>query len=134
MRAQVAFEYMAVVGLVLAMLLPIWIYISNTQQRANTELYLSYAKNAVEKITETSDLVYSQGPPAKVNVKVYIPRRISQVVIVNNTIYFKIYTEGGTSDVSATSSATMNGTIPTTEGIYTLSIEAKQGYVQITKI
>ncbi len=134
MEAQAAFEYMVIVGLVLAFLLPIWAYIASLQQQTSTQLSISYAKNAADIIADTADLVFSQGAPAKVEVRIYIPKNVENVSIINNTIDFKILIDSTLSDISATSSAKLNGTIPTREGTYTFSIEAKDGFVQITEV
>ncbi len=133
-KVQVAFEYMIIVGIVIAFLIPVWAYISGVQQRTNTELSLSYAKSAAEMVTSTADLVYSQGPPAKVNVMVFMPEGIADVNITNTTIEIKVRVGPANSSVYATSNAELNGTLPTTSGNYLISIEARDNYVQITPI
>jgi type II secretory pathway pseudopilin PulG len=134
MRAQAAFEYMVIVAIVLAFILPIWAYVSSLEQQTTTQLSLSYAKNAAEKLADTANLVFSQGTPARVEVRVYIPRGVEAVTIVNKTIDFKVQTDGVLSDVTATSSASLNGTLPTREGTYLFAVEAKNGFVQITEV
>jgi uncharacterized protein (UPF0333 family) len=134
MRGQVAFEYMIIVAVVFAFLIPIWAYINLVQTRTNAELTLSYAKNVVEKITMAADLVYSQGPPARVKLKLYIPNNVQESTISNKTVIMGVMTDSGISDVYSTSMAALNGTIPTIEGNYWAILEAKENYVQITII
>ena len=131
MKAQVSFEYMLVFGLAIAFAIPVWIYVTTMQQTAGEELSLSYAKNAANQITAVSDLVYTQGPPAKVILNVYIPSRIEQANLTNTSVIFKLHTSSGYSDVFSSSSANMTGIVPSSEGMYRISIESKGSYVQI---
>ncbi|UCD03064.1 MAG: hypothetical protein JSV63_00295 [Candidatus Aenigmatarchaeota archaeon] len=124
MKAQAAFEYMLVVILVLAFLVPLWTYMLSVNKEASDELSLSYAKNAVESITSAADLVYSQGPPAKVRITVFIPDGVEEVNITNRTVNFRVAFSAGVTGIFALSRARLNGTIPTKRGTYWLEIEA----------
>jgi uncharacterized protein (UPF0333 family) len=123
-KAQVAFEYMLVVIVALAFMLPVWVYITSVKTETSNELMLSYAKNAVDKIASTADLVYSQGSPARVQVSVYIPDGVESYEIINYTINMVLQYGNTYTDVFAVSRARMNGTLPTAEGNYWMKIEA----------
>ena len=133
-RGQIAFEYMLIVGIVLIFVLPIWAYATSVHQQSSQELSMSYAHNAAEQLADAASLVYSQGPPAKINVRVYIPVGITDAVMNNKTVTFRVGTAAGPSDVYGISAAELNGTLPTGEGTYWFSVEARQGYVQITRL
>ena len=124
MRAQAAFEYMLIVIIALAFMTPVWIYISAVKTETYSELSLSYAKNSVDKLASTSDLIYSQGSPAKVVVAIYIPTGVEGFDITNNTVNLKVRYMDTITDVFAESRARMNGTLPTVEGNYNMIIEA----------
>ena len=85
MKAQGAFEYMLIVTALLAIMIPVWVYVTNVQYQTNSQLTLSYARNTVEKLVAAADLVYSQGPPAKVNMQVYIPPDVKNITFINTT-------------------------------------------------
>ncbi len=123
---------MIIVAAVLVFLVPIWAYVSGVQMQAGSELSISYAKNAAEQIADTAGLVYSQGSPAKVNMRVYIPGGVEDVNIIGKTIVLRVRTTAGVSDVFSISIAEMNGTIPSQEGTYLVTVEAKNGFVQIS--
>jgi hypothetical protein len=106
--------------------------VSSLQQSAGEELSLSYAQNAVNQITSAADLVYTQGPPAKVRLSVYIPSRIEMINITNRTVNFRLLTSTGVSDVFSTSVADLNGTLPDSEGVYWVDVESMGGYVQVS--
>ena len=129
---QVAFEYMIIVAAVLVFLIPVWTYVSGVQMQAGSELSISYARNAAEQIADTAGLVYSQGPPAKVNMRIYIPSGVEEINIIGKTIVLRVRTTAGVSDVFSISIAEMNGTLPSQEGNYLVTVEAKDGFVQIS--
>jgi uncharacterized protein (UPF0333 family) len=124
MKAQPAFEYMLIVIIALAFMIPVWVYVTSVKTETTDELSLSYAKNAVEKMASTADLVYSQGPPAKVKVKVYIPNGVYGFNVTNNTIILDVMYMGNLNPVFGESRARLNGTLPTAEGNYWMQIEA----------
>lgn len=124
MEGQAALEYMFIVILVLLFMVPVWVYLSTVETKTATELSMTYAKNAVDKIASTADLIYSQGPPAKVKVSVYLPEKIVDINISNYTINAKMNYEESMMDIFAVSRARMNGTVPIAEGNYWIQIEA----------
>ena len=107
------------------------IYVSNLQRQTGTDMYLSYAKNTANQIADTADLVYSQGSPAKVRIKVYIPKHVVSVNITGHEINFNMSYMDGYSDIFATSLAPLNGTLPSLEGTYWIEIEATDSGVDI---
>ncbi|NIO23054.1 MAG: hypothetical protein GTN38_03455 [Candidatus Aenigmarchaeota archaeon] len=131
MRAQTAFEYMVIAMIILGFLVPIWLYVSQVQNESAETLALTYAKNAVKKIAENADLVYSQRLGAKVKVGVYIPNGVEEINITGKTVIMKVYSSSGVVDIFETSAANLNGSLPTTSGFHWILIEAKGDYVQI---
>lgn len=123
-KAQAAFEYMIVVIISLTFMIPVWIYITSVNTETTDELSLAYAKSGVDKLASTADLVYSQGPPAKMKISVYIPHGVEDFNITNRTIILKVRYMGTLTDVFADSRARLNGTLPTVEGNYWMKIEA----------
>jgi uncharacterized protein (UPF0333 family) len=124
MRAQAAFEYMLVTMIVLAFMIPVWIYSTTISTETSTELSLTYAKNAVERLATTSDLIYSQGPGAKVSINVYIPQNVEGFNFTNNTINLIMKYGDSVTDVFAYTRAMVNGTLPTSEGSYWFVIQS----------
>jgi hypothetical protein len=131
MKLQVAFEYIVIAMVFIAFIIPIWTYVSGMQVSAIEQLSTSYAKNTVDNIASTADLVYSQGPPAKVPLKIYVPNGVESVSVSGGMISIRLVVSSGHTDVFAMSTATLNGTIPTEEGTYYISMEAVGDYVQI---
>ena len=132
MKAQTAFEYLIIAIFILAFLTPIWIYLSQIQTQTGDEFALSYAKNAVTQIAKKSDLIYSQRMDAKVKIEVYIPRGVQYINITGNEINMRVLSSSGPVDIFATSIAQLQGSLPTSEGLYLVLIKAEGDYVNIT--
>ena len=131
MRAQAAMEYLSIVGIILVFIIPIWAYLITVEQETASELSLSYSKNAVRQIADASSLVYSQGPPAKISFQIYVPPGVNSISFDNKSVVFNVSLGAVYTDVFATSTAAMNGTLPKDEGYYTVEITAIDGFVQI---
>ncbi len=134
-RGQAAIEYFVIAGMVMMFMIPIWAYVVTTQQQVSDELSLSYTRNAAKQIADAASLVYSQGEPAKINIKVYIPNGVTNVSIVNKMIIFNILTGPQVSEVWYTSTAELqgDGEIPCSEGYYYFDIISHDTYVEINR-
>ncbi len=135
MKAQAAIEYFVIAGMVMMFMIPIWVYIVTIQQQTSQELSLSYTRNAAKHIADAASLVHSQGFPAKINIKVYIPDGVTNVSIVNKTIIFHMLTGSLESEVWYTSTAELQGedNIPVNEGYYYFDIISHDTYVEINR-
>jgi len=132
MKLQAALEYLLIVGVVLALLIPIWVHVSTSQNEASGDLALSYANAAVGKLREYADMVQAQGPPAKVTAIVYFPSGLESASLVNATILLKVRTYAGLNDVYATSRANLTGALPQKDGNFLFTVEAMGSNVSIT--
>lgn len=132
MRAQVAVEYLIIISIAFAILLPFIIYANQLLHNYREDTKISLAKNSVKKLGENIDWVYSQGQPAKLSIAVYIPEDVTEISIDNNTISFKIRVSSGTSDVYYTTIAPLDGSLPVESGHYIISLTAFEDYVNIS--
>jgi len=132
MKGQTAFEFMVIAIFVLAFITPIWVYLGQIQTQTNDQFTLSYAKNVVNQIAKKADLVYSQRMDASVKIEVYIPMGVERINISGNEINMHVSSLSGSTDVYATSSAQMQGSLPANEGLYWVLIKAEGDYVNIT--
>lgn len=131
-KAQTAMEYLLIFGLVLGMVTPIWIYVASLERHAGNELFLSYAQIAADRLADTADLVYSQRPPAKLRVKIYVPNSVDDVNITGRMVIFTVQTDSGPTDVYSVSRSDLQGSLPSREGNYWVDVEAFDSYVNIS--
>jgi hypothetical protein len=130
-KAQVAVEYLIVVSLSIAILTPliIWAYQNLIGYKESNNLVL--ARNAVDKIGQAVDWVFSQGPPAKMEIEIYLPEGIEEIQIANKTILFKVKTSAGTSDIFYISLANVTGNLPRTSGYRIVKVQAFENNVTV---
>jgi len=131
-RGQVAFEYMVIVAVVIALLIPIWSYMSAVNERSTQTLAISQAQAAANKIVSSADLVYTQGPPTQLTVDVYIPKGVESASLTDTTVKFSLYFGAGLTDVFADSLAILDGAVPIKEGLYKFEIKAIGDYANIS--
>jgi len=124
MKAQAAFEYMLVFLIVIGFMIPVWTYTTGMKTEAGEELSLTYARSGAEKLASTSDLIYSQGAPARARINLYIPEGVVNYTFVNRSIVFRVRYFDYITDVVATSKARMNGTLPLERGSHWIRVEA----------
>jgi len=132
MKGQTALEYFIIVSVAFLILLPLVIYANELIISYNDETRISLAENAVKKIGENADWVYSQGQPAKRTTEVYMPGNIDQVSLKNNTVLIRVRTSAGASDLYYNTISPLNGSLPSSEGYYKMSLTAYQNFVNVS--
>jgi len=134
MKAQVAIEYIIITGIGLVFVLIAGKYLLGLYNDYSTQNRIFVAKNTVNKIGESVDLVSSQGPPSRVKIKVTIPEGVEEISFSNKTLVFKIKNKGGTTDVFYNTKSQIVGDIPKKSGQYYLSISSDDDHVNVTVV
>lgn len=130
-KAQMALEYMAVVGFTTITII-ILIAISFTYSKdVDDQIVLNQAERIVKNIVNNAESVYYFGEPSKVKLTVYFPQKIENIIITNNEINFVVRTKNGLTDVFKESAVNISGNLPTSYGYHDVIIEAKGNYVWI---
>jgi hypothetical protein len=131
MKAQVATEYIIILSLAMMMLVPLVVFSTQNLIDYKEDAKITAAKNTVKKIGESADWVYSQGPPAKLTVNACIPSETENITISGQLLSIMIRTSAGVSEVYFETTSIINGSLPTNEGCYPVSIVAHDSYVDI---
>ncbi|MBT4539465.1 hypothetical protein HOI26_01650 [Candidatus Woesearchaeota archaeon] len=128
-NGQVAIEYIAIAGVILAILIPLFYFSFNTTNETITE---SQAEDAVFSLASAANEVYALSPGSKREVWVQIPGGTNSVIIQENEISLNIHIAGRVSDYVAFTKPTIVGTIPLDKGTHRISVELlSSGIVQI---
>ena len=112
MKAQVATEYLFVIGLILAVLTPILYYATS---ESNNAINLNDAQDTAQALAKTADYVYSLGPGTSNKVTINMPSGVKNVTISGKEITLKTSQHG---DVVGVSKANLTGNISSAQGIY----------------
>ena len=133
-HGQVAMEYMAIFGISLVILGLLWSYSSTNIEDTRWELQAAYAKSALNKLSELSDLAYIQGPPGQFYVYLTFPDNVKNIYINNNMITFELQWKNGIlRNLSSDTTPTIVGNLSTAPGSHKILVKAFQGYVNITE-
>ncbi|MDI6806438.1 MAG: hypothetical protein QMD14_01325 [Candidatus Aenigmarchaeota archaeon] len=131
-KAQIALEYIIVVAFAIGVLTPILLYVNQSLNEYREGNNLILAKNSVTKIGQIADWVFSQGPPAKMEIEVYIPQGIEEIRIEEKVILFRIKTSAGISDVYYLTLSNVSGSISPIPGYTKVKIEAFETNVTVS--
>ena len=130
-RGQAAFEYLVLIGVLLAILIPLFYYVSNY---SGQNIKVEKTEDAVRVLGRAADSLYALGPGNKDFVWITLPGSITEVNISGNQILIKTLVYGGLSDFYYTTIGPVNGSLPTQRGTYKILLEVSDsGVVQIEK-
>ena len=132
MKLQIATEYLIIVSFALMVLIPYILYLYSASLQYQEQNSLTISSESVKKIGEACDWVYLQGEPAKLTLKILIPKNVENITFLNKTIVWKVRTSAGLSDVYYNCLANVTGYLPNREGEYLVSVEALKGGVNIS--
>ena len=133
MRGQAAFEYLVLFSIALLLLgILVW-YSQNVTESNREEIIVANAINAVNKIVEASNIVYTQGKPSQLTLDVYIPERVTSIEFNNNIIIMRVGIGSATSDIIATSKAPLQGNLSSDSGVRKIKVIAEENYVNVTQ-
>jgi len=107
---------MALVGLSLAAFFVIWLYVNSSNTAVQQDLKVGFAKQSVTRLADAANLVFVQGPPAKIFVEISNPDGVvlakpsSNATCSSTEILLVVSAlEGRTSEVYAPVSANVSG-------------------------
>ena len=131
MRAQAAFEYMMLFGIILLIIVPIASYVWHQNEISSR---IRQGKIAVDSLVTAVDPMYAQGPGAKIVIGIVFPSGYNsdKSSISNQTIKLHVITPAGTNDLIGKTKGDVNGSLPISNGYKSITLEMINGYVNIT--
>lgn len=133
MRGQAAIEYMAIVGIVLAILLPLTAYIWQNNAGSTSVRQADIAANTIK---QSADSLWAQGPGARNRISVFFPPGYNSTGshLSNGLVRLSIAVPGGTTDVLAITKANITGTLPATPGYAWLDMTMQGNVITVTPV
>ena len=132
LKAQVAIEYIVIFGIGLLIVGLLWGFVSEESQRTSYEGQLAYTKNALNKITDTANIIAIQGPPAQTYINPYFPENVQNIYIQGNEVIFEITYRDIVNNLSDESIVNLTGSLSATQGSKRILIKAVGNYVEIS--
>ncbi|MEW6329603.1 MAG: hypothetical protein AB1468_05840 [Candidatus Micrarchaeota archaeon] len=134
-KAQVGIEVVVVVGLILAVFIPIIFKLYNDLSSSSDTLNLLQARETAKKIANVADIVASAGYPSKVTITLYVPQNVESITLnANREIVFTMRTSSGRTEIVEMGGASLSGTLGTTPGARTITIAAVEGCARCASV
>jgi len=132
MKAQIGLEYMAVLTLMIALMIPLF-YLAN--QKLDTSRTSSEATAAMNAIVSSADSVYAQSPGSKISTNVYIPNGYDNAssYMTGKTIVMRYNLANGMPyDAMGFTKGNISGRLPPYSGYHIMTFTMNQsGWVLI---
>ncbi|HLC74361.1 MAG TPA: hypothetical protein VJH88_00725 [Candidatus Nanoarchaeia archaeon] len=119
-RAQASFEYIILVGIMLALVVPVFYYAVTA---SSENIKQRQAEDVVESLKKAADEVYALGPGTRRFVLVSMPGTVDNLTINENELTLKLTTFGEPSEIVAFTKAQLTGDIPIVRGSYQIKVE-----------
>ncbi len=131
-RGQISVEYLIMVGFVIFLVMGILAAGLISTSQLKNRIIINQVNNAMNKIIQSAESVFYAGEPSRVKISIYLPSGVKSLSIQNKTIIVQIQTDSGVNIVSYSSAVTLEGSIPVSEGIKKIKLQATPTKVLIT--
>ncbi len=131
-RAQVAIEYLVIMGFAFLMTMPLIIVFYQQQTSTNEEISNSQANRIAEEVVASADAVYYLGYPSLKTVRIYFPQGINSVTLQDNAVSVLMDSSHGDYEVVRWSAANLTGSLRTYPGLHIVEFQANYDNVTIT--
>ena len=132
MKSQVSVEYLLIIGFVTLITIPlVFIFFKYTAETSN-EIVNLQVNQIANKIVDAAESVYFLGEPSQITIRVSIPGHIVGVSLDNREVVFNVGSISGISEIVKVSSVDLTGDLPTTQGIYSITLKARSTGVEIS--
>lgn len=122
-----------IIGFVTLITIPLVIIYIDYTALSNEEIASRQLFNVAQKIADASESVYYLGEPSQTTLRVQIPNQVvAGSINLEREILFRMRSRTGISDIVQSADVNMTGSIPSSQGIYTVTIKAEGGKVKIS--
>jgi len=131
-KAQVAMEYLVIIGFVAVITLPLIIIFQTHSKETSEDISSSQVYQISKRIADGAETVYYLGEPSMLTIKAYFPAHINGIKIGNKEIVFNISRGLKDDELVIYTPINITGNLSTHEGVHYIRIESKGGYVWVS--
>ncbi len=131
-RAQVAMEYLIIIGFVAIITLPLVIIFQAHSKETTEEIASTQVYQISKRIADGAETVYYLGEPSKITLKAYFPENINSVSVGNNEIVFVLKKGAKEDEIVVYTPINVTGNISTHQGVHYITIESRGDYVWVS--
>lgn len=131
MKGQAAIEYLMVAGFVIAIMVAVF---SFAVFYSADSVASAQAQDAVNAIAKMADSAYSTGKGSFLKTTVALPEGVVSSSVNGKFVTITIRTSAGTSTIVASTIANVNGSIPSTRGVFAVSANMTDPNVTLRQV
>ncbi len=131
-KAQTGVEYLIITGFVTFAVISILTFSHFYISLSRDNLRLNNVEKFAIQFISSAESVFFAGEPSKTVISLYLPNGVKSINIQENLVIITTETSSGDNVRSFNSKVPLQGSISSTEGIKTITLEAKKDYVFIS--
>lgn len=132
-KAQAALEYLLIMGIAMLILVPLFSIVSSYTYQSKVRMRINALRDSLQNLAESSDMVYSQGYPAKITTRFYVPEGIVFTNVTQHYFHARLQTAAGLTDLTSRTNANLTGSLPSSPGSYQVQIKmGEEGLVNVS--
>ena len=132
MKAQVAMEYLIIIGITLIVLVPLAIIVSDYINYSKERVAVQQLYDVTRQIADTAKTVYFFGYPSKILLKLYFPEGIQSAKVLNHGIAFILRITDVNHSLFQYSKINLTGNLTTSAGLHYVEVKALNNAVNIS--
>ena len=131
-RAQIAMEYLIIVGFVAVITLPLVIIFQTHSRETSDDITATQVYQISKRIADASETVYYLGKPSRVTLKAYFPSEINSIAIGSNEIVFVVDRGRLEDEIVVYTPINVSGNLSVSQGVHYITVESRGDYVWVS--
>ncbi len=131
-RAQVAMEYLIIVGFVAIITLPLVIIFQSHSKETTEDITSTQIYHISKRIADGAETVYYLGEPSKLTIKTYFPAGVNSISLGGNEIVFRVKRGGKEDEIVVYTPVNITGNLSSSQGVHYITIESRGDHVWVS--
>jgi len=130
--AQIGLELVIVASVIIFATIVVLALQTDIFSALNNEMSSATVTTALDQIVGASENMYKQGVGATTQVKVKIPSNIKASKITGGAVSFTLSEGGRNSTIAKETDININGSLPSNQGTYILTVRSEKDFVNVS--
>lgn len=131
-KAQVAMEYLIIIGFVTIVTIPLVLIFQTHSQETREGITSTQIYHISKKVADGAETVFYLGEPSRLTIKSYFPENIDSITLGSNEIVFKLKKKNGFDEIVVYTPINITGNLSTHQGVHYLNIECRGDHVWVS--
>lgn len=99
-KGQIATEYLVIIGIAIALVIPVVIVYVNYSSQGNDEILISKVDSITDELSMAINTIYSYGEDSETSLLIKFPKGVEKLEFINNEVILSIkMSNGQTNDI-----------------------------------